>query len=175
MQNQAEDHLPKYRVRPRFQIETNYTIEELAQKIHLGLKQADSTCEGRVIPPNHATLYLPYEEQHYWSPQLSLTFNEGESGSTLRGLYGPRPAVWTMFVFFYCIVGFAILIISLVGLSYLNLNLPAPILWWLPVLVLVFCSLYLVAYFGQKKGRDQMIILHQFLEKSLNFDIVDQE
>ena len=35
-----------------------------------------------------------------------------------------------------------------------------------PVLLLVFLSLYLVSYFGQKIGKKQMIILHRFFEAS---------
>ena len=167
----AEEHLPPYRVRPRFQIETEYTITELAEKINLGLQRGNAPCKGRVNP-TYATLYLPYEEQHYWSPRLTLTLEETENGgSLLRGLYGPRPAVWTMFIFFYAIIGFAMMVIGIIGLSHLTLGDPAPILWLVPVLGVVFLSLYLVAYFGQKLGHDQMVILHQFMEESTGLEI----
>ena len=175
MSQNAEDHLPEYRVRPRFQIETTYSIQELCEKIRLGLEKENASCKGRITANEFATLYLPISEQHYWSPQLSLTFKASKKGCLLRGLYGPRPGVWTMFVFFYSIIGFAILIILMIGSSYLMLDLPAPFLWWVPVLCLMFLTLYLVAFIGQKKGHDQMITLHQFLEESTGLEIIDQQ
>ncbi len=170
-----EDHLPKYRVRPRFQVFTISNPQELSDKIKVSLEQKDAPCKGKVTTFNYATLYLPFKDQHYWSPQLSLTFEKKDDGCLLRGLYGPRPAVWTMFVFFYCILGFAVLVTTIVGLSYVMLDLPAPMLWLIPLLVLAFLSLYIVAYLGQKKGHDQMLVLHNFLEDAIGLEIVDQE
>jgi cytochrome c-type biogenesis protein CcmH/NrfF len=45
------------------------------------------------------------------------------------------------------------------------------ILWVVPLLVIVFGSLYFVAYSGQKLGYDQMVTLHHFLEKSTGLNI----
>jgi len=154
-----------YKVRPRFKIETSYSVEELKKKLQDGLHQEDASCIG-IINPGYATIYIPRKDQHYWSPQLNLTFEETEKGSVLRGLYSPRPTVWTMFVFFYSIIGLGVLFIAVMGLSYLMLGKPAAILWWVPVLLLIFLSLYLVAHFGQKLGEEQMIILHEFTVKS---------
>jgi hypothetical protein len=172
MQHDATQHLPPYRVRPRFQTKTPFSPAELIQKIRLRLDSPDATCKGQITDIHYATIYIPAEDQHYWSPQLSLTVEEQEeSGSLLRGLYGPRPAIWTMFVFFYCIIGFATLVILMLGLSYMSLDLPASILWFIPVLIILFLSLYLVAYLGQRKGHDQMVTLHQFIEDALGMDI----
>ncbi len=71
-----------------------------------------------------------------------------------------------MFVFFYAVIGFAILVISIVGFSNLSLGNPGPILWFLPLLIIVFLSLYFVAHQGQKLGHDQMLLLHDFVEDS---------
>lgn len=150
-----------YKVRPRFKIETNYSAEELKKKLQEGLRHDDATCIG-IVNPGYATLYIPRNDQHYWSPQLNLTFEETEKGCVLRGLYSPRPTVWTMFVFFYAIIGLAVLFIGVLGLSYLMLDKPAGILWLVPVLSLIFLSLYLVAHFRQKLGEKQMIVLHDF-------------
>jgi hypothetical protein len=161
MSSTIEHPVAGYKVRPRFKIETNYSVDELRMKLQEGLRQEDAACIG-IVNPGYVTIYLPRKDQHYWSPQLNLTFEETEKGCVLRGLYSPRPAVWTMFVFFYAIIALAVLFIGVMGLSYLMLDKPAVILWWVPVLILLFLSLYLVAYFGQKLGEKQMIILHDF-------------
>ena len=150
-------------IRPRFKVDVPYSARELEDKILDGLKRIDAPCKGRVIE-GHALLYLPEEDQHYWSPQLTLSFEEGDGYHFLRGLYGPRPAVWTMFIFFYALVGFAAVVVGMVGLTYLSLDKSASILWLVPILLLLFLTIYLVANYGKKMGHKQMVILHDFLK-----------
>ena len=117
------------------------------------------------------TITLPEDQRHYWSPQLSLSFEEEQDTTIVRGLFGPRPTVWGLFVFFYSVIGIGILIIATIGLSKLSLDKPADILWWVPVLTLIFLSLYLVSFFGQKVGRKQMITLYRFFEEATGLSL----
>ncbi|WP_420582333.1 hypothetical protein [Reichenbachiella sp.] len=146
--------------------------EKIAIQLEDGLKANDHGIYGTVID-GHATLSLPKRDQHYWSPQLNLSFESSDNGNVLRGLYGPRPEVWTMFVLFYSMIGFAALVILVIGYSNWTLGQSAQILWAVPVLTVIFLTLYLVSYFGQKMGRKQMIELHTFVEKTLNIKIRD--
>ena len=171
MNQNTEDHLPHFRVRPRFQIETTFSIEELTEKIQSGLDKENAPCLGQVSPM-FATIYIPQEDQHYWSPQLSLNFEETETGIFMRGFYAPRPAVWTMFIFFYAVIGIAILFILIFGFSYRSLGNSGAILWLIPVLVIIFFSLYAVAFTGQKVGHDQMVTLHRFIEDCTGLEII---
>lgn len=171
-----EDHLPPYRVRPRFQVTSSDPPEVIEDKLRTGLDEEGAPCKGKVHS-GYVSLQLPLEEQHYWSPRLTVTLEELDEGSLVRGLYGPRPAVWTMFVFFYSLIGFALVIVTIIGFANLSLDKSGAVLWLVPVLVIAFRSLYLVAFFGQKKGHDEMVVLHTFLEKStgLNIDREHQE
>lgn len=157
-------------VRPRFQLLLAADPEAVARGVRLALKAPDAPCGGKV-EARHITLHPLQAEQHYWSPQLSLTLEETPEGTLVRGLYGPRPTVWTLFVFFYALIGFAALVVGVVGASFLTLGHSGAILWALPVLVLAFLSLYLVAFFGKRTGRDQMITLHHFLEGCFDISI----
>lgn len=170
MKKDMEDHLPPYRVRPRFQVVADEPSEELEKRIAAALKTDDAPCKGRVNS-GYISLSVPEADQHYWSPRLSLTLETHGGGTLIRGLYGPRPAVWTMFVFFYALIGFAIVIISIIGMANMSLDKSGAILWSVPLLIVAFLSLYLVAYMGQKAGHDQMLILHQFLEDSIGLNI----
>ena len=165
MSQNLQDSPPIHRVRPRFKVETSYTVEELVAKIKMGLEKKNAPCQGKV-QAGYVNLQLPQKEQHYWSPQLTVTCEETENGSMLRGLYGPRPAVWTMFIFFYSVIGFATMIIAMIGLSNITLGKSGVILWLVPVLVVAFLSLYLVAYYGKKMGHDQMVVLQKFMQES---------
>ena len=171
-----EDHLPPYRIRPRFQVISPDTTDDIEERIRVGLGAEGVPCVGKVYS-GYVSLQLPLEEQHYWSPRLTVTLEELEEGSLVRGLYGPRPAVWTMFVFFYSLIGFALVIVSIIGMANLSLDKSGAVLWLVPVLIIAFLSLYLVAYFGQQKGHDEMVVLHTFLEETtgLNIDRAHQE
>lgn len=168
-----QDHLPHYQIRPRFRVNVGLTMDEVKDKLSASISEKQEAVGGQVIH-GHATITVPEQDQHYWSPQLTLSYEEDCEGVLLRGMYSPRPAVWTMFVLFYSIIGFASLIISVIGYSNWSLGQSAAILWAVPVLVLVFLSLYLASYLGQKVGRKQMIILHSFVEEALGIDILDE-
>ncbi len=75
-----------------------------------------------------------------------------------------------MFVLFYSIIGFAALILLVVGMSYMTLGKGMALFWGFPLLAIIFLSLYLVAYFGQKKSHHQMIKLHRFFEEVIKSD-----
>lgn len=170
MADSIEDHIHFRRIRPRINTSSDVSVDELSKRFKNHLADKQNICEGKVVH-GFATIYPPEEEQHFWSPQLTLTFEESDDGTLVRGLYGPQPTVWTMFVFFYTIVGFAILIMGILGYSYWTLDKPVTFLWTIPVLMLLFLSLFIVAYFGQKLGHKQMTRLHRFLELCLGKDV----
>jgi hypothetical protein len=160
----VEQHIPVTQIRPRFKILTELSPEEIAEKLTLGLSREACPCIGKVSK-SYGTLKVPKVEQHYWSPQLNLTIEKTEEGTLVRGLYGPRPTVWSMFVFFYAVIAFAALIVGIIGLSMMTLDKSSAILWLVPVLALIFLSLYHVAYIGKKKGYDQSETIHRFFEE----------
>lgn len=160
-------------VRPRFRVLLrDITPEEICDKIEAALEQPDSTIAGKVNPW-FISLRVPAAERHYWSPQLNITIEETEDGNLLRGVYGPRPAVWTMFVFFYFIIALLVVFISIIGLSNLSLGNGGTILWWVPVLLAIFSSLYLTSRFGERLGRHQLHVLHDFTERALDIKFSD--
>lgn len=165
-----DDHIQFTRVRPRIKVKTHYNTLELTEIIRKELGSDACPCEGQTVQ-GFATICPPKEQQHFWSPQLTITFEQEEDGTLIRGLYGPRPSVWTMFVFFYLFIAFAAVIVLMIGLSLRTIGQPSAILWLVPVFILLFLSLYLVAYFGQRLGQKQMTALHRFLERCIGAPI----
>lgn len=159
-----------YKIRPRFRRLIKADKEEFLSQMESALRSKGAICNGRVVG-KHCKLYLPKASQQFWSPELNLAVEITEEGTLLRGFYGPKPTVWTMFVFFYSLVAFAIIIISIVGLSQYSLGKSSSILWFVPVLILLFLSLYLSSYFGQKKAASQIDILNQFVYNHTGIDI----
>lgn len=152
-------------IRPRFQQSVPIPQPEVLQRFEQALEQA-SGLEGSIID-HHVVLRIPVDQQHYWSPQLSLTLEEEETGTLIRGLFGPRSSVWLMFVFMYSSIGVISLFIAITGFSQLSLGMPAPALWALPVAALLALGLYLVAKTGERLGREEMHLLKNFMDATL--------
>ena len=155
-------------IRPRFQRLYALSKTEVLERLKAALDMSDAPVTGSIMD-HHVTLRIPFEEQHFWSPQLSLEVEDAEdgNGSLVRGLYGPRSSVWLMFVFFYSLLGFVSMIVAVIGFSERSLGLPGRILWLLPVAGFIILMMYLSARAGQKLGREEMIRLRDFFNDTL--------
>lgn len=162
--------MTSFRVRPRFRRETAESPKELSERIVSEAKQQQAPFTVSFIPGlhMHIVLKIPQAERHYWSPQLSLTLETQEDGSTLiRGLYGPAPSVWTLFTFGYAVISVLGFFAFALGFSQWSLGMSAPILWALPILSVFALGLYILAQLGQKMGAAQTYKLHYFFENLL--------
>ncbi len=153
-------------IRPRFRRVVPWEPPRVIDRFRRRLSGGEAPVKGLIVD-HHITLKIPYESQHFWSPQLDLEVEEHPEGALVRGLYGPHPSVWLMFVFFYAALGFIATIVAIIGFSQWNLGLSAGILWLLPVMGFIFLMVWLSARAGQKLGHDQMAELQAFLEQAL--------
>ena len=157
--------MSKLELRPRFKRVSPQHHEEILSEIDNLLKDPLTKINGYVVD-HHVVLKIPEQDQHYWSPQLSLEVEplDEEEGSLIRGLFGPKPSVWLMFIFFYAVLGFISFVVMIIGFSQLNLGLSARILWLLPILCFLLIMVYFTARTGQKLGKEQMYELYHFLD-----------
>lgn len=158
--------MEKIEIRPRFNYSSSLSPEQVLQTFHKALSEQDAPVNGLVID-QHVYLRIPEEKQHFWSPQLNLEVEENGEGSMINGLFGPRETVWLMYIFFYALLGFAIMVVMIMGFSQLNLGLSARILWALPVLLLLLLLAYGTARMGQRLGHEEMDQLYNFLIKTV--------
>jgi len=154
------------RLRPRFREKVNFPPAIVKKNILATLKEKSDKWSGKIVD-NHIILKIPDDQQHYWSPQLTLELEEIENGTLIRGLFGPKPGVWTMFVFFYSSIGFLTLMGLLFGLSQLMLKMDAYGLWSVPVGMLILLCLFLMSKIGQGLSQEQMYQLNSLLRESL--------
>ena len=119
---------------------------------------------------NHVILDVPPSERHYWSPQLNFRVEENEDdqdSSVIKGLIGPRPAVWTMFMFVYFSIGIAGFFISCFGVSRWMLGEYSNLLLALPAAALIMATAYKAGKYGERLGHDQIDILKNFVRSAL--------
>lgn len=162
--------MSSFRIRPRFRQQVNFSIDQIQSKILNETQQVNCQCNVS-INDVFITIKLPENETQYWSPQLRLTLEENEEGTLIRGLYGPKPSVWAMFFYCYSAIGILAFFAGIYGLVQLSLDMPAPVLWTLPIMAISAIILYLFSQTGQKLGAQQMFTLHNFIETALKIKV----
>ena len=163
-------------LRPRFKFEVNHNHQYLLELFE-DTKKAQSDFKVTRVD-DHVFIKFPKEKQHFWSPQLHLEINTNETNdkkSTIYGLFGPNPTVWTMFMFFHFIViglflGFGIW-------AYTNWSLEtnyAVQLFLTLFMIVIWFALYFAGRIGKKTGMDEMHQLHHFMRDTLRSVTQDQ-
>jgi len=154
--------------RPRFNKVTSMRPEEVVASIKDILAEQGCPVSGEAMT-GHASIELPADQKQLWSPRLTITIEEGPEGkgSRVRGMYSPEPGIWTLFMFLYTTIGFTIFVLLMWGSSLWALGADASVLWWVPILSILFLAIWLFARIGQRLSRHQIAILHQQIERAL--------
>ncbi len=162
-------------LRPRFKIE----IDQNNQKALKSFENTKETQNNFIVSrvDNHVFIRIPREKQHFWSPQLHIEIDEiSSTKSELKGLFGPKPSVWTMFIFFHFVV--IILFIGFGSWTYSNWSLNTPYgmqLGLTLLMVIVWFVLYFSGRMGKTKGKDEMKQLCSFLENTLDLKDIKEK
>lgn len=153
-------------LRPRCRIVTQNSPTLVLDQISDNLKGQNTDLKGQVVQ-EHAFIRIPEEKQHYWSPELHVWAREQDGETIVYGVMGPKPKIWTMFMFFYT----GVLTLTFFGSSYgiiqLMLGIKADFLWSIPFGLLAIAIVFAAAKYGQYKGKEQMELLRNFLEESI--------
>lgn len=155
------------RSRPRFRLEVPEKMETIKQKISSSLKSDNPGVKGEVYA-EHIHLEIPQIDMHFWSPHLNMTLEEIDGCTIIGGRYGPKPTIWTIFLFGYSTLGLTFFFTALAGLVKLSLHQDAQMLWALPFLLIMIFGLYFASQTGQKLGVEQTFRIHHFLEDALS-------
>lgn len=154
------------RMRPRFELYAPGPPATHLDRLRRRLEAPDAPIQGGVYP-GHAVLRMAPESEHFWSPHLSLDVERDGADTRIRGLFGPRPAVWSLFVFLYAALAFVGVMGSLLGLSQWMLGMDALALWSLPAALVLALGVYGIARVGRGLGGEQMEELRVFLDDVL--------
>ncbi|NNC50823.1 MAG: GTP-binding protein, partial [Flaviramulus sp.] len=90
-------------LRPRFKLEINRNNEAVLKDFQNAQAEQSDFIVSRV--DDHVFIRFPKNEQTYWTPQLHLEINEvSENSCVIRGLFGPNPTVWSLFIFLHFLI-----------------------------------------------------------------------
>lgn len=155
-------------LRPRFKMNFEESQQNLIAKFKDNIKNADCKYCIKVID-GHIVIDISAEENHFWSPQLNIEIERiGENRSLVKGLFGPKPQVWTLFMFIHFAMAVAFISFSIAAYvqwilkgdykAALIVTLALPILW---------IVMYFLGRIGKKTGHKQMDELHEFMMETL--------
>jgi hypothetical protein len=162
-------------LRPRFKFDVKRENQDLL-KLFEDTKDTQTDFIVSCLD-DHVFIRIPKQKQHFWSPQLHLEIIKlNENHSTVHGLFGPNPTVWTMFMFFHFFV--AIIFIGFGAWAYSNWSLNMT--YGLQVSVMgLMTILWFVLYFagrlGKKSGMDEMHLLHHFMRDTIRSKDIQAE
>lgn len=155
-------------IRPRFYLKSNAPVEKCLEHMNACLKK-DPTVAG-VRSGELIFLKTPKNEQHYWSPEMTVRIETNEFIDYTRVccLLGPRQTVWVMFTLIYAAITLSTLFATMFGFVQYANNGYSAWLWFLPIGIILISSIFISAKIGQQKGRDQMLHLVSFTYHSLD-------
>lgn len=151
-------------LRPRFTIDFNASPESVINRFSETFKTKKTNCRG-VIVDYHIFISVPKKDEHFWSPQLHLEFIKMDENITeIKGLFGPKPQVWTFFMFIHFVVGGLFLVFS--TMLYTKISLKES--YFFPLMMVIFLPLFwILLYFlgkiGKDTGKPQIKILHDLM------------
>jgi len=118
---------------------------------------------------DHVFIKIPREKQHFWSPQLHLEIMEvDQNSSTLFGLFGPNPTVWTLFMFLHFLIAGLFFAFGIWSYTNHSLGNPYAIQLFLTLfMVVIWFALYFGGRLGKATGKKEMHALHQFMNDTL--------
>ena len=147
-------------------------VPEAVTEIRSKFEQFKTACPADYsikVNDTHIWFHIVGAQKQYYSPHLHLQLEEHrESGTHIRGLFGPDPTLWTLFMFLHFVVAGIFLIFGM--MAYSNYSMKLPIFWnilTMGIMVGVWFMLYVVARQIRERGLDQMHELEALMEKAL--------
>lgn len=167
-----DDELNRILLKPRFKLRYKASKEDILTQFRHELSTESCPYSSKIVD-HHIVIDVPKTEEHFWSPQLHVEIEREEDFTIVKGILGPKPKIWTFFIFLHFAVAVAFFVFFVLFYSkwsleqeytiYMILCLSMPVVW---------VALYFFGQLGKKFGYDQMVGLHQLLLDALkNFKI----
>ncbi len=163
-----EEKNSEIHLRPRFKIDFEESQEDLLQKFKSNLDDGECKFCSKIVD-GHIVIDVPHEEDHFWSPQLQIEIEKvKEKKSVVKGLFGPKPNVWTLFMFIHFLLGTAFIGASIWAYVQYLLKKDATMAYFTLIAIpVIWVLMYIFGRIGRRAGHKQMEELHDFMEKTL--------
>lgn len=125
------------------------------------------------IIDRHVWIALSHAEKKYYSPTLHLEFEAAEDAhqTNVRGLFGPEPSLWTLFMFLHFVV--AGIFIMFMTFAYSDWTMEQPVALDVFMMVLMVVAWFLL-YFFARLNRQRGLPQARAMEKMVN-SVLDKQ
>ncbi len=156
-------------LKPRFKMQVSQSQNKVLRHLEAKLSLKNNEFDYKIVT-HHIVLDIKKEANHFWSPQLHLEIErQTDSSSVIKGLFGPKPQVWTFFMFLHFAVAISFIVFLVIAYSNYILNkdysFALTVCIVLPIIWVIF---YIFGQLGKRKGYKQMQELHNFLMVTLS-------
>lgn len=159
--------MPDIRLRPRFRQDLDCSPRVVLRTLSDALAHPDTRITGSIFESS-AILKVPTDDLHFWSPQLQVSVEPRDGGSTVHGLFGPHPTIWSLFIVLYVAIGFAATMGGAIGAAQWTLDRFPWTLWSIPVGIVLASVVWVVGRTGRRLGYGQTRMLYDFLQERLD-------
>lgn len=162
--------IKSFRSRPRFKVYTKASKIELIKNIkkHLALNNKEI---GGYANQEFAMVRLRKDKNKYWAPQLQIRWEMDEDNNELtvvRGVIGPRPNIWTMFMFFYLLSGALLITLGTYAISEYYVTGSSNWIWSIVLSILLAIGTFTAAKIGQHISKDHLAEIYKFINSVFN-------
>lgn len=154
------------RSRPRFKIKAAMSTDQFCDRLKTHFQNHQKNLTG-FINSEISVIKLRKDSDKFWAPQLQIRVEKDEDEPdkiVIRGLFGPKSAIWTLFMFCYGLGGAIILTTGIYGWIELALGIGSFWVWTNLLGFLLLIVPYLLAQFGQRISKNHMRVLRTFME-----------
>lgn len=155
-------------LRPRFKLKLDENQQQIIEKFKDNLKDGNCKYCSKIVD-GHIVIDVPKEENHFWSPQLNIEIESlNDEKSIVKGLFGPKPQVWTLFMFVHFAMAVAFIGFSIMAYVKWTLKSNYKFAFYVAILIpVLWIVMYILGRIGKATGHKQMDELHKFMMKTL--------
>ncbi len=161
-----DDELNRILLKPRFKLRYEEPREQILQAFKDLLEQKKNYPSKMV--DHHVVIDVPNGEEHFWSPQLHVEIEKEDEVTVVKGILGPKPKIWTLFIFFHFAVAITFFVFFVIFYSRWSLDQDYT---FSMIMCILMPALWVILYFGgqlgKKFGYEQMQELHAVLIEAL--------
>lgn len=162
-----DNQINKILLKPRFKMELEEDEKVILEKFKNNLENKDCKYCSTIVG-HHVIIDVPAEEENFWSPQMHVEIEKKNNKTIVKGVLGPKPKVWTFFMFLHFAVALAFIVFFVMFYTKWSLNQDYTFVMIMCIIMpIIWIVLYFVGQLGKKFGYNQMVELHDFLMKTV--------
>lgn len=159
--------LEALRLRPRFRYKVHNSADVTLKTLRFSFDNAAYRYKGQFLGEN-IVIGVSEKDEHYWSPVVSIQILQHNEGSLIKGLFGPKPDVWTFFALMRLAMITLAVFLGVIGMSQYMLDHEPWALWGLLGIGVLAVLVWLLGRSGRLKARSQVDMLKDFIVNSLS-------